>query len=323
MSTLLAFVLFIATWSSLALERPPLQPELSDLRRFCHLHRTLNKIKGIDSPEVGQIGFFPPSVLMATQSRFSFSRWSNSLEKVVRQNDRTFANKKRWQLPHDHGRSVYGFDKRIHGVFYRGYIYIIDGHHRALVSTYLGSETLPVEVVADWSRLYSPKQFRRELESRGLAYWQDHSGLRSEALDLCELIDDPNLQLARYLIHRVNVDLQFGNFSISKKSGAERPLLLKINQDIPFLEFLVADALRRAGVQFNVRRQESDLRRGELKEYLAILREAAKDPSSPLNRVLLLDSPKDVRKLDLRALILRHLKQNECAALLVNEGTET
>lgn len=269
-------------------------------------------------PQVGEIAYYPIGSIVGLQSRFSFHRFLSTLEKAMNKNGLEWDSKKsRWRFAHDNQRAAYSPKKRLTGIFYRGRIYIVDGHHRALVSLYTGSQTVPVHILGDWSQRYSPSQFLDVLREQQYSYFRNARGQWMNPVALCDMVDDPNLQLARFLIYRINAKMDGKKLLLSNGRGAEKPIAIKLNQDIHFFEFEIADALSRAGVKFDTERPESDLTRKELEEYVEILRRSARDKNSRLRQILLLDSPTPVAKLDFAALIRNHLLQPGCEQKLM------
>jgi|GEM_PF-4510309 len=292
------FAISLAAWGE-----TDLKPKKSQFREVCRNLRQLAPESKVEAPEVGVSSYFPVTALEATQTRFSYSRFLTSLEKAVREEPN-------W-LAHDRARALYSMTKKIKVVHYRGKLYIVDGHHRALISTYMGAQTIPAQIIADLSEL-SRDQFIADMESRGWAHWRDHEGQQMTPVDLCEMQDDPNFQLVRLLIRRVTVTLEEGRLRITKSTGSKTPVAVKINGDIPFFENHLADALRRGGVEHDDRRNADEFSKRELVRYLEILQETAAMNSSPLAKVLLLDKPRDVAKLDLEQIVFKHMRDRSC-----------
>ncbi len=305
MQILFALVFGLTAWAGF-----DLKPKPGTFREICRNNRGDSARFFIGPPPVGTVAFFPGRALEATQTRFAFSRFRQALGKALKEEPDGFA--------HDGSRSLYSIEKRIKVAFYRGKLYIVDGHHRALVSTYIGAKTIPAEVIADLSEL-SPAKFRQAMEARGWAHWRDHRNEEMKPLDLCEMIDDPNFQLARLIIRRVTVSWRGDQLRLDRSTGADRPVAVKINGDIPFFENHIADALRRGGVEHDDRRYESEFSKLELSLFARILLESAREKSSPLAHVLLLDRPRDVAKLELEKIIFEHLRNKNCELDLETE----
>lgn len=294
MPIFLFLTLALSAWA----DQPPHE---AMFRSVCRNHRQGAQDFIVEAPEVGVETFFPLLALEATQTRFSFSRFNSSMAKALRQEPHG--------LSHDHGRSLYGLNKKLRAVFYRGKLYIIDGHHRALISTYLGAQTAPVQIVDDLSHL-DFEQFRQVMTLRGWADWRDWKNRPMEPIDLCEMENDPNFMLARLIIRRVSVEIAEGAFKIQRSSGAKVAVAIKINGDIPFFENHIADALRDGGIEFQDDLEEDEFNKKELEQFLDILKSKAQNHLSPLNKVLLLDKPRPVAKLPLEQVVLKHLRQH-------------
>lgn len=289
--------------SGSAWAKSDLQPEQSYFRQVCRENRAESNSLLTEAPDVDVSSYFPVNVLEASQSRFSYRRFLTAMKKAVGTDAAEFA--------HDHGRALFPMDKKIKAVFYRGKLFIVDGHHRALISAYLGAKSIPVQILADLSEL-PPHEFPQRMEERGWAYWQDHQNRRSRLRDLCDMLDDPNFQLARLIIRRVKVGIDNGKLNMTDSTGAEILIAVKINADIPFFEIHIADALRRGGVEFDDRRTAADISKRELAKLLRILRAEAADKSWGLSQVLLLDKPRNVAKLNLEQIVFKHMRERLC-----------
>ncbi len=287
MTTQTSFLVFIALLGFSAWAKVDFSPKPSKFIAICREHRW--HLEEISAPEVGVSDFFPVRALQASQTRYSHERMIDSLHKL--DPDSLFS--------HDNGRAIYGMEKKIKAVFYRGQLFIVDGHHRALISTYLGARTIPVKIEDDLSWL-SPAQFKATMEMRGWGYWRDFREQEMPIIDLCDMEDDPNFQLARLIIRRVDVVIEEGELRIQNSRGADRPVAIKINSDVPFLENKIADALRRGGVAWN----GEDITKKDLYHFAEILR-------GRLPKVLLLDKPRNVAKLDIEQLVMNHLRKCE------------
>jgi len=216
---------------------PPPNPDQAQFAFYCLTHRTGAAEFLLPKAPQG-ISFVPTAALEASQSRYSFERFVSALKKDLRNSPDAyvdpFANV--WRFGHDEGRSLLPIHKTITGVFYRGRVHIVDGHHKALSSVYLGAKTIPVSVIGDWSHL-SETEFDAEMEKNHYSYFRNYRGARMKRRDLCDLVDDGNLQLARFLFRKIDVKFDGENFNVLKTSGSELPIMLKINDDIPFFYF--------------------------------------------------------------------------------------
>lgn len=305
-------------WSGVVFAKPNAEPDLRDFFKTCQEHRQPSAT--VSAPAIGVTKYFPTSVIEGTQSRFSFDRFLDTLRKAQKSAGLAYSVRENtWSFAHNRGLSVYGLEKRLAGIFYRGRIYIVDGHHRALVSVYTGAQTLPVQITDDLSHL-TRAQFFAYLREHRLSYFRNYRGLDTEPVGLCEMADDPNYQLARFLIRRVDVAYVNGHFEVSNDRGAKTPIAIKINQDIPYFENEIADALHRAGVVFDPIRDKKDLTLEELSGYLDILKRAARNESLGLSRILLLDQPTPVAEMKLKVSILEHFVKFGCEDLLAKKA---
>lgn len=298
MSWIIVLALSLAAWG----KTPSLSPTLDEFRRLCQEHRQDAAGFRLEPPEIGEETYFPTIALDAAQNRFAFQRFLGSLKKAVKEEPDWFA--------HDRGRALYGMHKRIKAVFYRGRLFIVDGHHRALISTYLGAKTIPVKILDDLSHL-SPAKFRETMERRGWAYWRNYRGAAMTPVDLCDLADDPYLHYVRLVIVRLEAKIENGHLYISNVRGADPAIAIKINSDVPHFENMMADAIHRS-VDVDPDFKGKSLPEDVLEEALDALWEKAQRKSSPLRKVLLLDKPKRMAKLKLEKLILEHLEQADC-----------
>lgn len=313
----LACVLLLG-WSCGVFAKPSAEPDLRDFFTICREHR--QRTVAIPAPTIGVTKYFPTSVIEGTQSRFSFDRFLDTLRKAQKASGLTYSSRDNtWSFANNRERSVYGLEKRLSGIFYRGRVYIVDGHHRALVSLYTNAETLPIQIIDDLSH-FSRNQFFAYLRENRLSYFRNYRGQETDPVEICAMSDDPNYQLARFLIRRVDVAYVNGHFELSNERGAKLPVAVKINQDIPYYENEIADALHRAGIVFDQTREKKDLTYEELNDYLTILKRAARNESSALGRILLLDRPTPMAEIDMKVSILEHFAKFGCEDLLTKKA---
>lgn len=303
-----------------AKDGPSRNPSLDEFMAYCRQHHQELNLLPFAAPEVGDVVFVPTPNIVNNQGRFSWAAVVRKTRQMFGNDGKAYAEKKNgeWRFNYDDGRSAFPKKKAIRGIYDRGRIYIIDGHHRALISTYLGSQTLPVHVIADISRAkYSPGQVRAYMERNAYSYFRNYRGAVTNAVDLCAMVDDPNLELARLLMGRIDVEIAKGRASFSNPRGSELVIGVKTDMDIPFLEFYIADALRRADVVWENENPVA-IDKSELKTYLAVLRDAAaRNPNSPLRKVFLFEKPTRMADLDLRDdRLTDHLRNLGCEGLL-------
>lgn len=277
--------------------------------------------------EVGVTQFVPLSLIKASQPSFTAIKIIEELQEAV---DKFGVDKTAVGFAIRDGRSVYPPHKKAIGVVYNDRVYLLDGHHKAIVSLYFSSPTMPVEIIADWTK-NSKGEVRTEADFRekmihpenAYAYPLDAQGTETnQFFDLCELKDDPNLYLARLLIQKVKAEVSLESLQIRGVGGSSHPLILKLNEGVPFLELYIAATLKRGGIDYKtewgkliperIRRQIRD-----------ILAEEVSRPGSPIERIILLedyaDLPTNDRTLDRKRMkiIYKHLLNRiECDDLL-------
>lgn len=294
---------------------PPADPTREDFLEYCRAHSAGAEVVVFNS--AARHAFYPLKALVASQGRYSFERFKSALKKDLKKTPTKYdAKNAQWSFAYDQGRSMLPLSKTITGVFYRGKIHVIDGHHKVLSSLYLGGLTIPVHLVGDWSDL-SPQEFVAQMQSQHYSYFRDSLGKPIPHRHWCDLIDDANLQLARFLFRKVEIEYSNERLKIIDTSGSEFPIMLKINDDIPFFEFEVADTLRRHGVDFDPRRSDDDIGRKERQAYLDILASEATRTDSRLAEVLLLARPTRAARLDVRQILESYISENGCESLLV------
>ncbi len=150
-----------------------------------------------------------------------------------------------WVLKHDDGLSSLHLDDAVPVVKGPYGYYLCDGHHHILASMQFGAKTMPVKVIADLSALDETK-FWEEMEKRGWAYPYNILGERATPpMDFKRLQDDPNRYFAALIARKCPPG---GDLRTSR--GAEYPVWIKVGQDIPFIEFRIADALWKQGLRY-------------------------------------------------------------------------
>ena len=179
-----------------------------------------------------------------------------------------------------------------------------------MISTYAGAKTIPVQLIADWSRK-SEARFFADMKKQNLSYYV---GLNGEWLgpgEFCEMADDPMILLARKLLRRIDLtyDSETGKFAILRERGAEVAIGIKINRDVPFTEQEIARILRSRGITWS---KGDELNVELLTQYLEILLEER--DGSRLDQLLLLDYPMTVAELKTKkkAILQSHFQRIQC-----------
>lgn len=296
-------------WLAISAQASLMEPSWNRFLRQCLENRSAATAFRLDqSPELEKIEFMPVLALEGTQPHLSFPRLLKKLTKVPSQVRRETG-------------AIYGEKRFLRVVYFRGKLYIVDGHHRALISVYLGARTVPIKVIANLDGL-EPEAFRAQMQASGWAYWRDPWGNPKDPVDLCAMTNDPNLGLARLIIRRIDASLTDGVLQMWNSRGPAWAIGLKINEDLAFLENYIADILRADGVEFDDTRGQLDLTYAELKGYLESLKARAAQKTSPLYQFLLFDEPTHVAKLDLDTLVTNHIRTKGCHSLLARSPLE-
>jgi hypothetical protein len=241
--------LFLATpclWSFTASAR---ELAWQDLQPLCRQHwnalpkPTWNREK----ERKGALKFMDTGRLIATQPRFAFHKFKNSLNThLERHNTEYHPDENAYTFGQHDGKSLYPITSSIQVIAYRGGLYVIDGHHRALLSVFVGSPTVPVKIEDDWSDL-TLEQFSQRMQSSNFVFVHDDKG-QARFYDLCDMQDDPNLYLARLLTRNASFDEKENR--LLKANGADAFLVVKINRGRPRQEFELADVADRLGVRY-------------------------------------------------------------------------
>lgn len=127
-----------------------------------------------------------------------------------------------------------------------GYV-LVDGHHDLLASVALGADFIPVRVVGDLSNL-TPDQFWLQAEKQGLVYPYAIGGIRQiPPASFKNLVDDSNRYFAALVARKCE---KYGDAATISR-GADYPLWIKIGKDIPFIEFMIADAWWNNGLVYS------------------------------------------------------------------------
>lgn len=103
----------------------------------------------------------------------------------------------------------------------------------------LSAKKVPIKIIANLSHL-PIDQFWIEAEKNGWAYLYHVDGKKMlPPKCFTELLDDPNRYFAAQTARKYTSNGEHGFVS----KGAEYPLWVKIDKDIPFIEFQIANAL--------------------------------------------------------------------------------
>ncbi len=180
--------------------------------------------------------YLPCSSLFPAQTRISFDRVEEKKSKAMK--NAVWDGK--WRFKHDDGKSLLSLKDPLPIVKAPFGFIPTDGHHDIRASIDLGAETIPVQIIADLSHL-SVEKFWEQAETQGWAYLYDLQGIKTAPLErFQDLVDDPNREFASLTARKYSLD--------GSSKGAEYPLWIKMDRDIPFIEFKISDALRAKGI---------------------------------------------------------------------------
>lgn len=298
----------------------PPRPDLETFRKICREHRAQASNFLIDAPEVGTVDYFPTYAIEGNQSEFSLESMNRKLTKTLdKEHLATGEDHEPWVLPFpkngtNQNQALYPIAKKIRGIFYRGKIYVVDGHHRALNSIYVGAKLIPVMIVDNLSAL-TPQEFEDHMDTNYMSYFRSPSGRRLKRVDICEMIDNPLLEFVRQVFERLDFKFEFGRLELSNIRGSEWVIGFKTDEDMAFLEIEMAHALMRGNFSWQ---PGQPIELHHLAEALEIFKkDAAERPKSRLSEVLLFDAPMLMAELDLPKLVMRHLEERSCQDKLI------
>lgn len=185
--------------------------------------------------------------LFPAQIRYSLLNMKDKANKAIIKGDAVWNDDGGWEYKFDNGNSILSTKDALPVVRASfGYV-LIDGHHDVLSSMHLQARTVPIHVIEDVSYL-SRDEFWREAEGRGWAYLYTIDGRKAAPpTSFYDLTDDPNRYFAAITVRKFTAN---EDDTYSSK-GAEYPLWVKVNKDIPFIEFKIANVLYENGFVYN------------------------------------------------------------------------
>jgi hypothetical protein len=182
--------------------------------------------------------------LHAAQLRYSHLNMKDKANKAIIKGHAIWDDaEKTWEYKYNDGTSILPEDGALPVVKTSfGYV-LLDGHHDVMSSLYLQAEMIPIKVTEDVRDL-SIDEFWREAEKRGWSYLYTKNGEKDQPpAAFHDLVDDPNRYFAALVARKFKTDSE-GDYT---SKGAEYPLWVKVDKDIPFIEFKIANALYNAG----------------------------------------------------------------------------
>ncbi len=262
------------------------------------------------SETVGVTKYVLTSRLIATQPEFAYGKYLDSEDRHIKKHEVTWDPKKeKYTFSNQrNNRSLYPTTSAIEVISYQGELYIIDGHHRALLSTCYGSPMTPVQIRYDFSEL-SRVQFMEKLkelqdEEEFVIHYR---GGHPVFIQLWQMVDDPYLWLARTVTRNVRYDEE--RKKVEKSDGADPFLILKVNYGIPAEEFLIAAIAKKLFPKY---KRDDKLSKDDLKELAKALSTAkwAKDRW----RFIVAEEPQSLEDKDIQKWIRRIQKKSSKAS---------
>jgi hypothetical protein len=184
--------------------------------------------------------------LHPSQLRFASQNVEQKVKNILKKNN-AILNKStsQWSYKYYNGLSALSEKDSIPVVKASFGYALVDGHHNVLSNIAVGSEWIPIRVINDLCHL-SLEAFWAEAELMGWAYLYDINGKKSFPPTLfSDLQDDPNRYFAAIAARK------YKNEASRDSSGAEYPVWVKIGKDIPFVEFMISDAMWKSGLVYS------------------------------------------------------------------------
>ena len=238
------FFLFILLVSTIAHAHPKVNANdfLEQAKRH---HRAIPHINAPDL-KVGETAYLPISALIRGQNRLSVDNMLMKLDERFKDGDVING------VPqHDGGRSSVPLIDPISVIkLSTGYV-ITDGHHDAYLALYLGATTIPVIVEADYTDL-SPREAWLKLRKKNqILLAESIDQLEQTNPDFETIRDEPNRYLAGLLALKAKVKRHDdGHVDVFSAKGGQKPVWIKMNGGVPFIEFYIADILNAAGIRY-------------------------------------------------------------------------
>lgn len=202
-------------------------------------------------PKQGEIDFLPIRGLILGQDQISVDNVMAKLEEKKINNDIDWKSKKKeWRLAHNEGHSAVSKLDPIRVVKGPDGYVILDGHHDLFLSLYVGADTIAANVEEDLSNM-SREEFWKTLKDRKLVYLKAPlSQLIKRSPRISDVIDNPNRYLASLIALKVGTKEKHGDTEIVSVKHMGKPIWIKIDDSVNFIEFHIAKALSDAGIQY-------------------------------------------------------------------------
>ena len=185
--------------------------------------------------------FVALNFLRPAQHRFAAESVAERIQKAQIRGD-LVQEGQNYILKFDSGKSLYPLTKAVMAIKFGTSFIICDGHHSILASVNVDAQTFPIRITQDLSHMAEDELWQK-LENEGLAYLADIKGERKlPPKSFKDLQEDPLRYFVSLICRKYDEDLKHEN-----SRGCEHPLWIKIGKDIPFIEFILADHLRKYG----------------------------------------------------------------------------
>lgn len=247
--------IFVISGQALA-EAPPcgsdeIQQRLRD--KFSALDPGANPLP---EPVFGETLFLPLAHLKPGQVRLSYLNMLDKLNEFLPEGAGQHACQyDNYSLNHDNGRSLYPAEDPVEAVWTSEGPVLVDGHHSVGASYFAGAQSIAVTILDE----------RKYLDLAGEDLWAELVGdsrafltLRDGITQLAkppifpELFDDPNRFWVAALAKKIITSQKEGPLPIVSKVKqlVAEPLWAKVNNEVPFMEFYLAQALYKQGIVY-------------------------------------------------------------------------
>ncbi len=204
---------------------------------------------------VGDVLYLPVTALTRGQLGIDVVNLRTKISDRERLGDITPLKHGRYKLNRDNGRSDIPLDDPINvNLGPEGLIVIDDGTHDYYSAVHLGAETVPVRIIED-GRLNADGSVRTLLEfwvnlkNRSRVFLDDSpEQLAARAPQFDEIVNFPDRQLVTLLALKISTLTPDGIIVSVPNPNA---VWMKIDSSIPFVEFLIARILGRAGLHYD------------------------------------------------------------------------
>lgn len=196
-----------------------------------------------DTPEIAYVHYRD---LHPSQLRFASQNVEAKVKKILKKNDAVWnESNAQWEFKYHNGLSALAAKDSVPVVKAPFGYSLVDGHHNVLSNIAVGSEWIPIRVIDDLYHL-SPEDFWAQAEQMGWAYLYGIDGQKSyPPAQFSDLQDDPNRHFAAIIARKYKDETNM------RSTGADYPIWVKVGKDIPFIEFMISDAMWKSGLVYS------------------------------------------------------------------------